>query len=102
MSKDTVRKCGMPCTSPDAAARTPVSFAKARGRQPPSEHAHPRAPPTIIPGIPLGSRTSAGTAAVGDGIVRIVLEFPTISRMSSDNRCSPSRGVEVVLDFWGA
>ena len=46
--------------------------------------------------------TSAGTAAVRDGIVRIVLELPTISRMSSDNRCSPSRGVEVVLDFWGA
>ena len=56
MSKDTVRlvpasaaQCGTPRTSPDAAARTPVSFDKVRGRHPPPEPSHLRATPPSSP-----------------------------------------------------
>ena len=48
MSDD--RRLRMPRTSPDAAARTPVSFDKVRGRHPPRTIA-PEGDPTIIPGI---------------------------------------------------
>ena len=46
----------MPRTSPDAAARTPVSFDKVRGRQPPPRTIAPEGDPTIIPGITPDAR----------------------------------------------